>query len=750
MSVRLFVVSLLFAASTHAATLRGIVKESGGQPLAGATVAIESMVQRVAETAADGAFAFDLPDGRYTLRISREGFQGITRSTKTGDEIDVELKPALSESIVVSGIRAEDATPVTKTNFSRAEVVKRYHQQDVPALLSTAPSVNTYAESGFGGAGYSYITMRGMSPSRINFTLDGVPLADSEDFGAYFVDFPDLAHSLQSIQLQRGVGTSTVGSPSFGGSVNLESVALAQDAATDARVAAGSYGSRFATAGWQSGFTPGGLAMYGRVSWQESDGFREHSGTEQRNLFLSAAKQFEDGQLKLTGFTGHEDQQLSFNATDPDTLRGHLRANPLSPDDTDSFGYDLAQLQYLRANMTASVYYQRGYGWYRLYDDEAAQTGLRQYGLDGMLIGSLVTFSWSRGPLSANYGVHLNRFRREHTRDLVDGPRDYFNYGVKSEANAFAKLNWDVSRWHLYSDLQLRTSDFHYHGDTAIDPIRWTFFNPKLGARRDLSAGSSVYATAGLSTREPTRNDLFQGEDNASFAHDLHAVRPERLLDVEVGYDLRTSRFALAANVYAMELRNEITATGELSDIGLALRRNVDRSYRRGLELDATWQAAPALRLRTTASLSRGRIRTWTQFYDVYDLAGNYVTSRPITYHDVAPLLTPSAILNQSLDYTAGRLSLGAAARWVAKSYLDNTNSEAFTTPSFFTLDASAAYDLSRNLRLSVQINNLLNNRRVWASGYSYQYFSGDTPAGIPYYYPQATRNAVVMLDVKL
>ncbi|MBV9497088.1 MAG: TonB-dependent receptor, partial [Acidobacteria bacterium] len=527
-------------------------------------------------------------------------------------------------------------------------------------------------------------------------------------------------------------------------------VGLAQDSATDARVSAGSYGGRFATAGWQSGFTPSGFALYGRLSWQESDGFREHSGIEQHNVFLSAAKQFDDGQLKITGFSGHEKQQLSFNATDVDTLRTNLRANDLSPDDIDSFGYDLAQLQYLRANMTASVYYQRGYGSYRLYDDEATQTDLRQYGLDGMLIGSLVTFSWNRGPFSANYGIHVNRFRREHTRDLVGGPRDYYNYGVKSEGNAFAKVSYDAGQWHLYSDAQLRTTDFRYHGDVAIDPIRWTFFNPKLGARRELNALSSVYVTAGLSTREPTRNDLFQGEDNASFAHDLHAVHPERLLDFELGYDLRGTRFALAANVYAMELRNEIAATGEQSDIGLALRRNVDRSYRRGIELDATWQAAPALRLRTTASLNRSRIHTWTQFYDVYDLEGNYAASRAITFHGVAPLLTPAAIFNQSLDYTRNRFTLGGQARWVAKSYLDNTDSNAFTTPSFFVLDASASYQFTPNLRLSVQINNLLNNDRVWASGYSYQYFSGDTLTGIPYYYPQATRNAVVMLDVKL
>lgn len=750
MSVRAFVLVLLFPLSVFAATIRGTVKDTAGQPLGGATVAVEGQ-QHPATTAADGSFSLEVPDGRWTLRISHSGFRPETRAAVGGATVDVELRPALEESIVVSGIRAEDETPVTKTNIGREEIDRKYHQQDVPLLLRDEPSINAYAESGVGGAGYSYMTLRGVSPTRINFTLDGVPLADSEDMGTYFVDFPDLARSLQSIQIQRGVGTSTVGSPSFGGSVNLQSIDLAQSASTDARLSAGSYGARLATVGYQSGFLPSGFAVYGRASWQESDGFREHSGMRQHNLFLSAAKQMEDSQLRLTGFSGHERQSLSFYASDADTLRDDLKDNPLAPEDQDSFGYDLAQLQYLRANMTASVYYQRGYGWYRLYDDEAARTDQRQYGIDGMLVGSLVTFSWDRGPLSANYGLHLNRFRREHTRDLVDGPRDYFNYGVKSEANAFAKLAWDAGRWHLFSDAQLRWTDFHYHGDVAIDPISWTFFNPKLGARFQLSPRSSLYASAGMSTREPTRNDLFQGEDNATVPHDLHAVHPERLVDVELGWDLRTAALTLAANVYAMEFRHEIAATGELSDIGLALRRNVDRSYRRGLEVDATWQASPALRFRTTAALSRNRIRTWTQFYDVYDAAGNYVTSRPIVHQDVAPLLTLPAIVSEAVDYSPmPTLSLGAVGRWVARSQLDNTGSDAFTTPSFFTLDASVAWWVTKNVRASLQVNNALNNRRVFPSGYSYQYFAGEALTGTRYYFPQATRNATVMLDFRL
>ena len=647
--------------------------------------------------------------------------------------------PPYSESIVVSAIRADDETPVTKTDIPREEIKKQYHGQDVPLLLRDAPSVNAYTESGVGGSGYSYISLRGVSPTRINFTLDGVPLADSEDMGTYFADFPDLARSLESIQVQRGVGTSTVGSPSFGGSVNMESISLAQDPQTTATLGLGSYGNRQASVGYQSGALPGDLALYTRLSYIENEGFRDNSGIRQHNIFLSAAKNLGDAQLRLTGFSGHERQQLAFYATDADTLKTDLRANPMRPEENDSFGYDLAQLQYLRANWTASVYYQRGYGWYRLYD--TAQT-LHEYGLDGMLLGTLLTYTHTAGALTTNYGVHLNRFKRDHTRE------DYRNYGVKDEANAFAKATWNAGAWHLYGDAQLRHAAFDYHGDVNIDPISWTFFNPKIGARYDLSPRSSVYASAGMSTREPTRNDMFQGEDNASFPHDLRAVRPERLYDFEAGWNYRAANVDLSANVYAMEFRNEIASTGELSDIGLLLRRNVDRSYRRGIELELAWQAAPSVRLKTNANFSRNRIDEWTQFFDVYDADFTWTGSRPQLYRNVQPLLTPNVIVNQAVEYTpSSRWSLGATGRYVGRSYLDNTNDAGFDAPSFFVVDANASYRLTPRWRVSVQVNNALNNDRVYPSGYSYRYDFDGAPTGTAYYYPQATRNAVLLMD---
>lgn len=733
-----------------AATLSGTVKDSSGNPISGATVSVANV--RSITTDSSGAFSLELPDSDYEVRVTHPGFATETRRVHSGERLDVALDPAFAETMVVSAIRAEAETPVTKTDIPRQQIDEQYHGQDVPLLLRDAPSVNAYSESGSGGTGYSYISLRGVSPTRINFTLDGVPLADSEDMGTYFADFPDLARSLESIQIQRGVGTSTVGTPSFGGSVNMQSIDLSADSRTEATFGAGSYEGRQASVGYHSGALPGGFAFYTRVSFLENEGFRDNSATRQRNVFFSGSKTAGDALLKLTGFSGKEKMQSSYYATDEETLKTDLRFNPLRPEERDQFGYDLAQLQYIRpldsqSDMTASVYYQRGYGWFRLF---SSANELREYGLDGMLVGSILTYSRTSGPVTLNTGVHVNRFKRDHTRDNLDRDRrDYANYGVKGEANAFAKISYDLGRWNLYGDAQVRHATFDYHGDVDVDSIAWTFFNPKVGARYTLSAQSSVYASAGMTTREPTRNDMFLGEDNAPVAFDLGAVRPERVLDLEAGWNWRRSNVELAANVYAMEFRNEIAATGEQSEIGLTLRKNVDRSYRRGIELDAAWQVLPSIRLKTNANVSRNRIDEWTQFIDVYDAEGNWSGSRPVKYRNVEPLLTPSVIVNQAIDFTPNaRFSAGAVGRYVGRSYLDNTNNALTDAPSYFIADLNASYALTNRARISLYVNNALDNGDIRPSGYSYLYFTGDELSGTSYYYPHATRNAVVLLDL--
>lgn len=732
-----------------AATLSGTVKTPTGHPLSGATVSVANV--RSVTTDSAGAFALDLPHSTYEVRVTHPGFETEIHRVSAGERLDVVLDPAFSETMVVSGIRADADTPVTKTDIAREEIEQQYHGQDIPMLLRDAPSVTAFSESGVGGSGYSYITLRGINAKRINFTLDGVPLSDSEDMGVYFVDFPDLARSLESVQIQRGVGTSTVGTASFGGSVNLQSIDLAPERRIQATLGGGSYDNRQVSVGYHSGALPGGFAFYTRVSFLENDGFRDNSETEQRNVFFSGSKTVGDALLKLTGFSGKEKMQSSYYAVDEETLRTNLRFNPLRPEERDEFGYDLAQLQYIRplddaSDMTASVYYQRGYGWFRLF---SSANELRHYGLDGMLLGSTLTYSRTSGPFRLNTALHVNRFKRDHTRDNLDrNRRDYENYGVKGEANAFAKLSYDSGRWNLYADAQVRRASFDYHGDVEIEGTSWTFFNPKVGARYSLSARSSVYASAGMMTREPTRNDMFFGEDNPPVPMDLRAVRPERLIDVEAGWTWRRADLEVAANVYAMEFRNEIVATGEQSEIGLSLHENAPRSFRRGIELDAAWQLLPAVRLKTSANLSRNRIREWTQFIDVYDAEGNWTGSRPVEFRDVRHVLTPSIVVNQAVDFTPNaRLSMGAVGRWVGRSYLDNTNNDLTDAPAYFVLDANASYAVTDWARVSLQVNNVLDDDGIRPSGYSYLYFTGEEPGGTAYYYPHATRNAVVLVD---
>jgi iron complex outermembrane receptor protein len=747
----------------------GTVRDAAGAPLAEVAVTVDAS-SAAGTTDAAGAFRLLAPAGPHTLRASRPGYAELKRQVEvTSDLRDLELRlePAyrLSEHVTVKAIRADARTPVTKKDMDRSEIDRLYHGQEMPALLEQTPSVTQYSETGM-GAGYNYLYLRGIQQTRINMTLDGVPLSEPEDSALYFVDFGDFANNVDSLQIQRGVGTSTVGAASYGGSINFASVDLKDARELQATLGAGSFDSKRGSLAFQSGRVGPGLAFYARGSYLDTDGFRDHSGVTQGSVFYGATRQGDRSFFKLFGFSGRERTELAFLAVDKDTLERDLRTNPMDPAEHDRFGQDFVQAQFTRAlgstsSLAVQGYYNGAGGWYRLWDDETARTALLQYELDWRFGGGLVTFNHASRRWSLTAGTHLNTFTSDHgQRETGATLRRYTNHGHKNEANAFAKLGYDPGRFHLYADAQIRWARFRYEGDLDLGSVDWTFFNPKLGARYDLTPRVGLYASLGRTTREPTRSDLLLGEDNATVKHDLRAVRPERVVDFEAGAEYRSPTVGLKANVYAMEFKDEIALTGELSEIGLPLRRNVDRSHRRGLELDGEWRAFPWLRLHGNANLSRNRIRSWTQFYDVYDETGSFLPSVSQEHREVNPLLTPAFVANLGADWTPAKgVSLSASGRYVAKAYLDNTKDEATTTPSYFDLDMVATLDLGRIVkvgqpRLRVQVANLLDNHRIFASGYSYLYFTraaggAETPTGIPYYYPLATRAVYVGLDLK-
>ena len=670
--------------------------------------------------------------------------------------------PRRVEEVVVQAVRADVDTPVTKTDVPRAEIERKNLGQEMPALLADLPAMTYYSDTGVGN-GYAYVSMRGVGPTRINFTLDGVPLNEPEDGTLYFVDFGDLGSSVESLQVQRGVGTSAAGVASFVGSVNFASLDLAEETTTTARFALGSFGTERATVGVQTGrLGDSGFKAYVRGSYQATDGYRENSEIRQRSLFGGLSHESETGYFKLFGFLGRESSQSAYYAVEPELLEEDPRYNPLTPDDRDRFGQQFVQAQYTRfltetTSLAGQLYVNDAGGWYRLWN--SSRTALREYGLDWTNLGAAVTLKTTLGPLGVTWGVHGSDFGSRRTRDVVDGARSYENRGFKDEASTFVKLSRDAGDWHLYADAQLRWARFRYDGTVAVDPVSWTFFNPKLGVRRDLGKDLSLYASVGMTSREPGRGDLLLGEENISVPHDLDAVKPEKVVAFEVGAAWKGGPFAAQVNLYDMEFRDEIALTGEQSEVGLSIRRNAERSFRRGLEWDLAWRPREALAFRFTGSWSWNRIRSWTQFYDVYDDAGEWAGTTSRTFADVEPVLSPPFVGNLIVEGSPlPGVTLGATARYVAKAWLDNTNAKGIATPSWWKVDISASYDLSRFVKagspkVKVVVENLFDEERIWANGYSWLYASRDgagreTLGAIPYYFPMATRSVTAVLDL--
>ncbi len=760
------------AQSQSTVPVRGIVRTAAGAPLAGVVVAVVAPARSVV-TDADGRFQIDLPPGSYTLHVAHAGYVDADQHVDVGttaQSLDVVLSPLarFREDVTVEAIRAPEDAPVTKSDIPRAEIEARNWGQEIPFLLEQVPSLTQYGDSG-APVGYSYIYLRGISQTRMNVTIDGMPINEPEDSAFYFSNFGDFANAVDSIQVQRGVGTSSVGASSFVGSINFASAAFTDRPEAVVRTGIGSFGTARLSGTFNSGKVGHGFKFYAQAATQTSDGFKYHSGVGENSIYLGASHETPDSYLKVFGFYGREHTQLAYVAADEAQLAADLRTNPMSPDERDNFGQGFVTAQYHRLLSPATDLAVQGFvnaadGWYRVADGAAAPSGLFQYGLSWRNVGGSATLHVSRGRADLTWGTYVSTFESQHTRDVVSGPADYVNHGYKQEFNTFAKFAWSSGRWHYLADVQARWARFRYAGSIDLGSITWTFFNPKAGVRFDAGRGVGLYASVGRAGREPARSDMLQGEDNASVAYNLAAVQPEQVVNGEFGVTFTGRRASAQVNGYVMSFHHEIAQTGQLSEIGLPLHQNVDRSYRTGIEMDLRWRPVDSLQLRHTASFSRNRISSWTQFFDVYDAEGTWTGSTSRTFNDVAPYNTPAVLATLAADYTpTPGATFDATLKYVGQSFLDNTGNASFTTPAFTVLNASAVLDLSRQLptlakahpKLRVQVNNLLDNRRMFPNGYSYQYFvEGANPStlaleGTRYYYPLATRNIYVALELR-
>jgi iron complex outermembrane receptor protein len=654
------------------------------------------------------------------------------------------------EAVQVTAVRGGTA-PISEKTITRAELQRRNTGQEMPILLQSAPGISAYSENG-SASNYSYMRLRGIDQTRINITLDGIPLNEPEDQGLFFSNFPDFASSIASVQVQRGVGSSTHGVASYAGSVNFESVPVAAvTSGGELQLTRGAYGTSRAGAVVQSGLTPSGFAGYARGSIQRTDGYRSNSGNRSHGLFLSGGWFGVRNVVKATLLTGISENEQAYLASPLSVLRVNPRDNPYgnAPSTAvgDRFHQGLLSLAWTRElapsiRLATTVYGFDAGGWYDVPGD-AGLSDAWNYNLHSRWGGVIGALDWTGERATASLGVHASRYARQHwleTRPDLSA-RLYDNTSYKGEQSAFAKGSLTRGRATLSGDVQLRLAQFRYQptegSGVAPGAVRWTFVNPKVGASVRLTDALVVYASGGMNGREPTRADMFAGADDvdsvtAQSVLPLTRVRAESVRDLEAGLTWRGRAVSAQANLFHMQFRDEIAPIGEINEIGYLLRKNVARSVRQGVEGDLTWRVTPRVTVTTAAAVTDARIAEYRD-----DASGEL-------FANVTALMTPRVLSAQGIRADLSPwLSFDLDGRYASRMMLTNTNDPRFVVPASWYGDAGLTLR-ARNTSVLFQVRNVMN-RRVYTGGYPGPAADvGDATAMEPYYYTLAPRNLTV------
>ncbi len=610
----------------------------------------------------------------------------------------------LLEETVITAYRANRLLPLTFKDLSKQDLDILNTGQEPSAILNLTPSINSYSDAG-NYQGYSYFRLRGIDQTRINMTLDGIPLNEPEDQGAYFSNYPDFFNSVQSVQIQRGVGTTSNGVASYAGSINFQSPSLGSDYYSEAGANYGSYNTYRVYGEINSGIR-NEKGFYARISNSGSDGYKYHSGNKSSSAFVSMGIFKPRNKLKFTGFIGNQKNQLAWIGVPMGTIKLEPETNGNS-NENDNFSQALISLQNTyqinaNANIIGTVYYNYLKGNYDFDLNNFLgypSTGeMFNYAFRHNFTGAFININYNLKGIRINGGIHFNTFNRVHTGSENSSGELYQNTGLKNELSSFVKMVYTVNDLVLFADVQYRFTGFDYKGSAPFDKINWSFLNPKMGLSYFISKNSDFYYSFGTCGREPTRNDLFYGEDNLpadSLGNAAYSyVQPEYVYDHEVGFKTQSGSFHLATNIYLMNFKNEIVLNGQFGPNGLPLHSNVAKSYRYGFELDLKFTFCKYFYYSNNSSVSHNRI-----------------SEDDIIFQ---PILTPQIIINQVVGYQARLLHSGIIFKYQGKSYIDFENDH--ITPDYFTIDLFSSYRW-KSFTFRIGLNNI-TNKIIVSSGY--------------------------------
>ena len=698
------------------------------------------------------------------------------------------------DEVSVNALRANDKTPMAFTNISKSEIKKSNLGQDLTYLISLTPSVVTTSDAG-AGIGYTGLRIRGTDPSRINVTINGIPVNDSESQGVWWVNMPDFASSLDNIQIQRGVGTSTNGAAAFGASINLKTLALNKKAYTITNNSIGSFNTLKNNIEFGSGMLNNKFTFDGRLSRISSDGYIDRATSDLKSLYLQGAYFGKKSVLKAIVFSGQERTYQAWNGVPKRYLDTNRTFNSYTyENEVDNYNQTNYQLHYneqlnSKTNIHLATHYTHGEGY---FESEKLNQNLADYGLNNILIGSdtisstdLVRRKWLNNDFggitySINHKNDLvnlvvgganNVYSGQHYGNVIWAQymsnglynhQYYKNIATKYDNNIFIKTNFQASeKTSLFLDLQSRNIEYEFNGsdidgNIGVQEVKLDFFNPKFGLSHKMNEEQLLYGSFAVANKEPNRSDYIESSPNSRPLH-------ETLYDTEIGFKYTTKDFKFNANAYIMNYDNQLIKTGEINDVGYFTSENVKKSFRRGIEIEGSILLSKKLAWAANMTLSENKIDTFIQYIDSWDTGGQQET----IYTETDLAFSPSIIWASQLTYNfQDNLSLDFITKYVGEQFIDNSSSEDRKLDDYLVNNLRLSYSFNSKIfnyaRLSLQINNLFDEEYV-SSAWIYRFVSNgydpseddhyvtkgsDGGYNMAGYFPEATRNYLIGLTL--
>ena len=683
------------------------------------------------------------------------------------------------EEVTVSAIKAKNDTPVSFVNLSKENIEKTNLAQDIPILLKNTPSVVTHSDAG-AGIGYSSIRIRGSDQTRVNVTINGIPYNDSESMQVYWVDLPDFASSIENIQIQRGVGTSTNGPGAFGGSINIQTNSASENPFFEINNTLGSFGTVKNSVGFSTGFIDN-FELSGRVSRIKSDGYIDRSGSNLRSYFLQGVYRDENTLIKVLNFAGHEITDQAWYGVDSSTLETNRKYNMAGEyydefgntlyyeDQVDNYKQNHLQIHWNQIyqngwNSNFGIHFTNGKGFFENYNlGYGSSDYIDRRWLDNDFYGILYSLNKKTEDFNANIGGSLNKYNGLHYGeylwyDQINSAvnqydfkeKFYDDFGDKGEFNIYAKIDYYITdKLTLYGDLQFRNIKYEA-GISANSTLTgyiedgfenldksFNFFNPKFGIFYNLNDNNNLFFSFARAHREPTRTDYANGNPNE-----------EKLDDFELGWKLNSNNLALSLNAFYMIYEDQLVLTGQRDINGYEIRRNIGESYRVGIEFDSSIKLNNKLNIETNFSLSENKNK---DFYSTFDGNLKNFGNTDLAY-------SPNLILNNILNFNPNKkVLISLRSKYVSEQFFAQTNSPISKLESFFINDINFVHDIdlpniSDDIKFKVLVNNLFDYKYSAYGGYYSYDIQEDNQVKTyegTYYYPQSGINILVGLDVK-